>query len=749
LKKEETKAMTLIRFLKILSINLKTIIFFSFLAGSIVFFLTKDSKKEFTSKTTISTGVVSGYNLENHNSDSRVDRDYTRNEIENLINLATAYETIEDLSIYLIANYLHVSRDDNEWIDNEGYHEINALFVGELSRQVICDTSVEETIKKIEKINDSKKTLSLTRLIYSDHPFFGVDQLAKIKVRRKGASDLLEFTYSTSNPVICMQTLNLLTSIFLKKHKLLKENQSQNVLKFFELATQESKRRLGIAEENLLVFREENNIINYYEQTRFIADKKEDLEELIFKEKMELQGALSSLEKLDSQLESRGVLADLNASMLQNRDRISSLTGKLALLAIKDTATVSEEIQKTALKEELAMIEKEINAKTREIYKAQYSTEGLSADKLLTKWLTKLIQIETSKSKLDVLQVRKKEFEKIYAQFAPWGSKLKKIEREIALAEDAYLENLHSFNQARLHLQNTISALNLGVLDAPFLPVKDNGSKRSLLLILAFVAGGFLTLSLFVLTEFLDQTLRAPINASKQTGITLLGALPLLPNMVKYSNPNHINFPKLKNTATELLYQSLQVQGKKDNEFPKTVVVSSMKSGEGVTFVSNVITQRLRKDLKRVLCVRPQNINAKRGSKDRDTIVYSEQTLFGTYETMTEWIRSISEEINISDYDQIVVETAPLLSGKYPLNLLNDKMMFLLVARANRVWNSADKNQLRTLKNLIKLKPLLVLNAVKLDHLEEFIGDIPKPRGKVRKLFKQVATFNFSGKTSI
>ena len=116
---------------------------------------------------------------------------------------------------------------------------------------------------------------------------------------------------------------------------------------------------------------------------------------------------------------------------------------------------------------------------------------------------------------------------------------------------------------------------------------------------------------------------------------------------------------------------------------------------------------------------------------------------------MTEWIRSISEEINISDYDQIVVETAPLLSGKYPLNLLNDKMVFLLVARANRVWNSADKNQLRTLKNLIKLKPLLVLNAVKLDHLEEFIGDIPKPRGKVRQLFKQVATFNFSGKTSI
>ena len=741
--------MTLIRFFKILSSKIKVIVFFSLVAGGIVFYLTKDNKKEFTSKTIISTGVVSGYNLENHNSDSRVDRDYTRNEIENLINLATAYETIEDLSIHLIAHYLHIGQDDVEWINNEGHNEVKALFIGDLSKEILSDSTVEATIVKIGKIKDDVQSTGLRNLIYSDHHFFGVDQLARIKVRRKGVSDLLEFTYSTSNPIVCMQTLKLLTQIFIKKHKILKENQSQNVLKFFELATKESKRRLALAEDNLLIFREQNNIINYYEQTRFIADKKEDLEELIFKEKMELEGAISSLEKINNQLENRGILSDLNASMLKNRDRISSLTEKLALIDLKDSVSVLEDNNRNQIQQELFKIEKEIESKTRQIHKTQFTTEGLSSEKLLTKWLTKLIQIETSKSKLDVLNERKKEFGKIYAQFAPWGSKLKKIEREIALAEDAYLENLHSFNQARLHLQNTISALNLGVLDAPFLPIKDNGSKRPILLILAVFTGGFITLSIYVLAEFVDQTLRTPMGASKQMGIPLLGAIPRLPSTLQFSNPGYINFPKLKDQATELLYQGLQVYGHSDKDIPQIVVVSSMNKGEGVTFIADLITQRLRKDYKRVLRICPEENKGKQVFEERDTLYYSEQCLLGNHKEIYHWIERIKSENDISIYDQILIETTPFLSGKYPLNILNNEMTLLLVARSNRVWKSADRNLLKTLKNLLKLKPLLVLNAVQLDHLEEFTGDIPKPRGKVRQMFKQVAAFNFSGKTSI
>ena len=742
--------MSLIRFFKIWSSNFKYILFFSAIASTLVFFLTQNDKKQFTSKTIINTGVVSGYNIENHNSDSKVDRDFTRNEIENLINVASANETVEELSIQLLANYLHLERIDPEWIDTEGYAELNDLFSDKLSRNLLIDSTTESTIVKLKQLRDTEGYLELRTLIYSDHPYFGVNHLSGIKIGRKGASDLLEFSYTTSNPAICMQTLKILTKIFFEKHRLLKEGQSENVLEFFEMATKESKMRLSVAENNLLLFREKNNIINYYEQTRFIADKKETLDELIFKEKMELEGARSSINRLNVQLQNRGVLAELNASILSQRDQISSLTNKLALIEFKESYD-SEDLKKMKeWKNELALLEQDVSAYTLKTYNAKYSPEGLYSDELLSNWLSKLIQIETSGSKLEVLETRKKEFKKIYAQFAPWGSKLKKIEREIALAEDAYLENLHSFNQARLHLQNTLISSNLGVLDAPFYPVKDNGSKRPILVIIAFLSGGLITLGVLVLFELLDQTLKSPSRAAEVIGIPLVGILPKFPiKNTRFANPSHINFLALRKRAVELTFQRLYVNLKKQQEGPKIIAISSMKRQEGVTYFANLLSDRFRKDFTQVLRIIPEREDINASLKDQDFIKYDMYSFKESYSTTFEWVESLSDKPMRDKYDVIIIEIPALLNGEFPLNLISQKINFIQVTRANRTWNMADENMLETIKDATTSNPLLVLNGVGLDYMEEFIGDIPKPRSRIRLLLKQMASFNFSGKTSI
>ena len=86
--------MTLIEIIRLI------IRYFWYIAGTamvltlLVFFNTQNDKKKYATHTLLNTGLISGYSIESSSS-GRVDYAKTNNEIENLINLATAYETKE------------------------------------------------------------------------------------------------------------------------------------------------------------------------------------------------------------------------------------------------------------------------------------------------------------------------------------------------------------------------------------------------------------------------------------------------------------------------------------------------------------------------------------------------------------------------------------------------------------------------------------------------------------------------------
>ena len=73
---------------------------------------------------------------------------------------------------------------------------------------------------------------------------------------------------------------------FKENYKRLKENQSDNVVAYFEERVAESSLSLQAAENRLLKFNQENNIINYYEQTRHISEQKQILESRYYDELM-------------------------------------------------------------------------------------------------------------------------------------------------------------------------------------------------------------------------------------------------------------------------------------------------------------------------------------------------------------------------------------------------------------------------------------------------------------------------------
>ena len=81
------------------------LIIFPVIAVILVWYMTKDMKRVYTSNTVIYTGVISGYNLETSLS-SKVDMLQSNNQMENFINIINSFTTLQNVSLKLYAQHL-------------------------------------------------------------------------------------------------------------------------------------------------------------------------------------------------------------------------------------------------------------------------------------------------------------------------------------------------------------------------------------------------------------------------------------------------------------------------------------------------------------------------------------------------------------------------------------------------------------------------------------------------------------------
>lgn len=87
---------------------------------------------------------------------------------------------------------------------------------------------------------------------------------------------------------------------------------------------------------------------------------------------------------------------------------------------------------------------------------------------------------------------------------------------------------LHGLNTAKLTQQNNELTTKLNIVDPPFLPLKANASKRIVLVLVGFMVGFILVLSIILARVLINQTLQRPDRAASLTGLPMLGIYPLV-----------------------------------------------------------------------------------------------------------------------------------------------------------------------------------------------------------------------------
>ncbi len=842
--------MRIIELLRLLRKHIIILLITPILLAGLVIYFTKNPSLTYSSETTLYTGIASGSSVEMDKSFSYFANNTA---FDNLINVINSRETQQEVAIRLLAQHLMISKPDQRFISGKSFDYIRKITPGYVyslvvksndqitkvnvfkenntkagqeqvvnnSDSVIADTltanqststfsfsklydsppnvntfpdsinqlAFEQTVKNLTDLFNSSDTNFVYRLINYDNPHYSLKEISLVNALRIGSSDLVRLKFTSDDAGICQQTLVFLTEVCIKNYKNIKENRSDAVVKYFEYQVNQATRKLKTGEDKLLSFNKNNNIINYYEQSKAVAVAKEALDVDFNNMRIKLAGTEAAIKRLEEKLENQQKIQLKSAPILEKRNQLSQINAKIAMAETIGSENTVDGQNLATLKTKAEKIKEEMRNAVGELYGLSNTTEGLPVSSLLNEWITNVVSYEDTKAGLGVLTKRIAEFQKQYEVYAPAGANLKRIEREISVSEQEFLELLHGLNLAKLKMQDIELSSNLKAVDQPYFPLTANPTKRKLLVVGGALFGLLAVLAAILALEYFDETLRNPNKASKMLNLIPLGIFPKI-----YYKPGVLNFPFIVHRLLEIMVQRIELLKKAKSELHETfqILIFSTTSNEGKTVIAQNLASKLKKLGNKVIIVRFTSMSIHHETEldySADALIPPKELrtqlkrfslinwLFGYSDARVDYqspfldkfgssliddefyIYEIKENFHtITDYkelldrnnhklsfvpDYVLIEIAPILYYPYPSGLLASIDLPLMVCRANRVWSQADQGVVENVTKITNCAPLFILNGVELEVVESVLGDLPKKRSWFRKITKKIVRFQF------
>ena len=494
----------------------------------------------------------------------------------------------------------------------------------------------------------------------------------------------------------------------------------------------------------LLRFNQENNIINYYEQTKSISGQKTDLELRHQTELMALKGAESVIKNLDEKLTNTQKIILKNDEITAKRNELSRITASITFLEIYADSLGSKTAELQNLRARAKNITDELNASVQTVFMYKNEKGGLTSDQILADWLNNTVVFEESKARIMVMENRIRDFQKEYDTFAPLGAILKRIEREINVAEQEYLSLLHGLSLAKLKQQDLQLSSNIKPIDPPYFPIKPEPSKRKILILIAGMFGFILVAFAIILMEYFDSNIKTPGRIEKETGLKVAVSFP-----VRQTTKRFVDIGFLESRAIDWLAQNV-AQKVTENPapiLPNHILIFSTQAEEGKTTIGTALSKKLTTYGKRVFYL---NYSSKIESDIQDLILNNILPDEKFPEIADYLSDSGMNKTDLPNFDFVIIEMPDLLNNSFPNKLMKLFDQAYLVCRANREWTLADQNSLSMLqKSLIKTTPEIILNGVDVSIMEAYVGEIPKKRSAFRILLKKLIRFQFHATTRI
>lgn len=789
--------MKLLDFIRLIRKHIILVVTIPVLLAVLTIVLTSKPNLNYTSHTILYTGIATGSSIE---MDKTFNYFVTNTAFDNLINIINARSTHQEIAIRLLSQHLLLGKADPKYISEKSYEELKkitppaiyqyvvhhgiqaesslsqddtakATSFRKLFPKTINEDDYELTVRNLTALMESSDTNFVYKLLNYEHPHYSINAISTVKATRIANSDLIKLTYEVDDPGICQQTLALFNEICIKNYKNIRENRSDDIIGYFEAQLNDANKQLKESEDKLLSYNMSNNIINYYEQSKAVAVVKEDMEVDYNNKKAQLAGHEAAIKRLEEKLSIQQLVQLRSNNVLDKKKQLGEINYSIAIAEADAETNENSRQSIPALKKQAEQLKDEIKKNVDELYTYQNTTDGLPVSNVLTEWINNVIEAENLRAKIMVMDERNKEFQQQYAVYAPAGANIKKIEREISVSEQSYLEILHGLNLAKLKLQDNELASSLKEVDAPYYPITAIPTNRLIMVIGAGFLGVLLVLGSILLTEYFDDTLRG---LKKASGILKLPAMGMIPKI--YLNPGIDNFEYVQNRLLDIITHNLQQSFEKNEKIkqPKIILFFSTQEKEGKSVIAGNVIRKLIQQNKKVIFINSSGptkpvtnrkqfalINRLFGYTDprinsnsaflQDPADYlPSSTLFQRIITdqnpeSMDYSMLLRQNDIQTDFipDYIIIELPSFLKFNYASSLVSAADLSVLVCRANRVWSDADRIALDGFQKASNNNIQFIINGVEIQETEALLSDLPKKRSIVRIKMKNLFRFQF------
>ncbi|WP_349832666.1 GumC family protein [Bacteroides fragilis] len=685
-----------------------------------VYYRAGNAHKTYNVDTTLYTGVISGYGVE----DNAIAANWAmaQNAIDNLINIIRSESTLKRVSMRLFSRILvqgDPEKDQNGITSssyNYVYNHMKGSPAGKTLISLIDKTSEENTLKNFQKYEKPDRNNYIYGLFYYQHPYFSYTALQNIHVDKIGNSDLLRIHYSAGDPGVAYNTITLLMEEFVVEYRLLRYGETNKVISYFKSQLDSIGSELSKHEDDLTQYNVDNRIINYYDETKEVAAINKEFELRDQNVRFAYNSSKAMLAELERQMDSNAKLAIQNTDLIDKLRQASTLTGRITEMETISSSDSNTDQQLQNYKKQLAQTRQELQKISNRYVGGKYSKEGISKTNIVEQWLDQTLRFEQAKAELEIVEKNRKEMDAKYRFFAPVGTTIKRKERLINFSEQNYLANLKSYNDALLRKKNLeMTSSTFKVLSPATYPISHESTNRKKTVMMACVASFIFLVALFLLIELTDRTLRDTIRTRKLTGCPILGSFPYLTK----SNPIYIQQDKI---ATQYLTNSILnfLSDRKEGQ-PFILNILSIEAGMGKTY----LIERLQKLLE---------------SKGIKVCTLTDKINFDSASSTYTLAQNISDLHILQDEDVVIVEYQSLDRISVPTLLLQSASMNLLVVSALKGWKNSDRAILRKLKLQLGKSPYLYLNKAPRYEVENYTGMLP-PYTFIRRLLYRLSQF--------
>lgn len=695
----------------------------SLLVTGLVIYFTKFLPFSYTVEGSMFAGVTNATTIEG----TTVNVSTINSTFDNLIGLSKSQGTLTNVSVRLLANALTYGEEwrDNQYIQSKHYRQLLSITPKEVLALVDRE-DVKKTTDNLFKYRKEAPNNFVYALFLGNAPFYSAKALDGIIVQRSGTSDIVDIEYTAADPGITQQTVIILIDELKKAYEILRFKATNDVIAYFEEQVRLAKKRLSEEEDKLMRYCVDEQVINYTEETEALSATRYEVDDRKEAALRGYESAVALRNMLEEKMDVRAKIIRDNTNLLNELNKISELNQNITekeIFTSSNNRTKDFDIKKD--KEALKSAEERISHISDNLNEYSFSKEGVGIDAMIHEWLTACVNEAKFKAELKVLNDRQQDIFDQYSHMSPVGTQVTRMQRAIGIAEDNYRNQIHGLAEANLRLKNLeMTTSNLQVIADPAFPLTDNGRKRIIYILVAFIGSIIFILTYFLLIELFDRTLRDPFRSTKLTGLPVLSA---------FNGTSNLKFRGFLKACNRLAaaYSCRQMNNYLQPDRPTVINLLSMESGEGKSFLAKYFANYWETEGFHVRIVT--------AGKDFETDI---PQYVNAQKLSDFWEKNDVEK----EADIILVEYPAINLSSTPLPVLQKADINLLIANACRLWRKSDTHTLAPIKKALRNTPLfLYLNNADREVVESFTGELP-PQTPLHSFLSRLSQLGLTSK---